>query len=69
MSTISSSGIFIAMAVICLDRLLKQRTTPGFLFELPPPRDGPRSLSVAALCFVAEDASALHTTIQGPTTS
>jgi hypothetical protein len=41
MNTISSSGNFIGMAGICLDRLLKQRSAlrkPDFSFDLPPQR-------------------------------
>ena len=48
-NTISSSGNFIGMAVICLDRLLKQRSAlrnPDFFCDFPPPRGGLWSLSV-----------------------
>jgi len=51
MNIVSSAGIFIAMAGICLDRLLKQRSAlqkPDFPFDFPPPRGGLRSLSVGA---------------------
>jgi len=44
-------GKFRWMAGICLDRLLKQRSALrklDFFFDLPPPRGGFRSLSVAA---------------------
>jgi hypothetical protein len=54
---ISSSGHFIGMAGICLDRLLKQRSAlrkPDLSFDLPPPRGGLRSLSVAADCIATK---------------
>jgi len=57
MNTISSSGNFIGMAGICLDRLLKQRSAlqkPDFSFDFPPPCGGLRSLSVAADCIATE---------------
>jgi hypothetical protein len=61
MSIVSSAGIFVAMAGICLDRLLKQRSAlqnPDFSFDFPPPRGGLRSLSVGADCL-ATDSRAL----------
>jgi hypothetical protein len=57
MTTISSSGNFIWMAGICLDRLLKQRSAlrkSDFSFDYPPPRGGLRSLSVAADCIATK---------------
>jgi hypothetical protein len=67
------SWSFIAMAGICLDRLLKQRSAlrrPGNPFDFPPRlRGGLRSLSVAAVCLAAEIASFLRTFIQSPTNS
>jgi hypothetical protein len=57
MNTISSSGNFMGMAGICLDRLLKQRFAlrkPDFSFDFPPPRGGLRSLSVAADCLATK---------------
>jgi hypothetical protein len=57
MKTISSSGNFIEMAGICLDRLLKQRSAlrkPDFSFDFPPLRGGLRSLSVAADCLATK---------------
>jgi hypothetical protein len=54
MNTISSSGNFIGMTGICLDRLLKQRSAlrkPDFSSDFPPPRGGLRSLSVRADCI------------------
>ena len=57
MTTISSSGNFIGLAGICLDRLLKQRSAlrkPDFSFDFPPPRGGLRSLSVGADCIATE---------------
>jgi hypothetical protein len=57
MNIISSSGVFVAMAGICLDRLLKQRSAlqkPEFPFDFPPPRGGIRSLSVGADCLAPE---------------
>jgi hypothetical protein len=53
MNTMSSSGNFIWVAGIRLDRLLNQRSAlrkPDFFFDLPPPRGGLRSLSVGADC-------------------
>jgi hypothetical protein len=41
------------MAVICFDRLLKQRSAlrkPDIFFGFPPPCGGLRSLSVGAYC-------------------
>jgi hypothetical protein len=57
MNTVSSAGIFIAMAETCLDRLIKQRSAlpkPDFSFDFPPPRGGLRSLSVGADCLATE---------------
>jgi hypothetical protein len=57
MNIVSLAGIFIAMAGICLDRLLKQRSALqklGFSFDTPPPRGGLRSLSVGADCLATE---------------
>jgi hypothetical protein len=57
MNIVSSAGIFIAMAGICFDRLLKQRSAlqkPDFHFDFPPPRGGLRSLSVRADCLATE---------------
>jgi len=57
MNILSSAGIFIAMAGICLDRLLKQRFAlqkPDFPFDSPPPCGGLRSLSVGADCIATE---------------
>jgi hypothetical protein len=51
MNIVSSAGVFIALAGICLDRLLQQRSAlqkPNFPFDIPPPRGGLRSLSVGA---------------------
>jgi hypothetical protein len=53
----SSSGSFIRLAEICLDRLLKQRSAlrkPDFPFDFPPPRGGLRSLSVKADCLATK---------------
>jgi hypothetical protein len=72
MNAISSSENFIGVAGIRLDRLLKQRSAlqkPDFSFGFPPLRGGFRSLSVAAVCFAAEDRSVLRTSIQNPTNS
>jgi len=57
MNTMTSSGNFIWMAGICLDRLLQQRSAlrkPDFSFDFPPPRGGLRSLSVVADCIAPE---------------
>jgi hypothetical protein len=57
MNTVSSSGNFLWLAGICLDRLLKQRSAlrkPDFFFAFPPPRGGLRSLSVAADCLATK---------------
>jgi len=57
MNAISSSGNFIGMAGICLDRLLKQRSAlrkPDLSFDFPPPRGGLRSLSIAADCLTTK---------------
>jgi len=57
MNIVSSAGIFNAMAGICLDRLLKQRSAlqkSDFSFDLPPLRGGLRSLSVGADCIATE---------------
>jgi hypothetical protein len=54
MNAISTSGNFVLIAGICLDRLLKQRFAlqkPDFSFDLPPPRGGLGSLSVGADCI------------------
>jgi hypothetical protein len=72
MNTISSSGNFIWMAGICLDRLLKQRFALqklDFSFDFPPQRGGSRSLSVGAVCLAAEIASSFRTFSQSPTNS
>jgi hypothetical protein len=48
----SSSGDFIELAGICLDRLLRQRSAlrkPDFSFDFPPPCGGLRSLSAGAV--------------------
>jgi hypothetical protein len=57
MNIISSSGNFIGMAGIRLDRLLKQRSAlrkPDFSFGIPPPRGGLTSLSVGADCIATK---------------
>jgi hypothetical protein len=55
MNIVSSAGIFIAMAGICLDRLLKRRfALPDFSFDFPPRRGGSRSLSAGADCLATE---------------
>jgi hypothetical protein len=57
MNTTSSSGNFVEMAGICLDRLLKQRSAlrkPYLLFDFPPPCGGLRSLSVGADCLATK---------------
>jgi len=57
MNAISTSGNFILLAGICLDRLLKQRSAlqkPDFSFDLPPLRGGLRSLSVGAGCIATK---------------
>ena len=72
MNTISSSGNFIGMAGICLDRLLKQRSAlrkPDFSFDFPPQRGGLRSLSGGAVCIAAETTSEFRTLSQSPTNS
>jgi hypothetical protein len=72
MKTISSSGKFIGMAGICLDRLLKQRFAlrkPKFSFDFPPPRGGLRSLSVEAVCFAPGSAYLPRTFTPHPTNS
>jgi hypothetical protein len=54
MNIVSSAGVFIAMAEICLDRLLRQRSAlrkPDSSFDFPPLRGGLRGLSVKAGCF------------------
>jgi len=64
MSIVSSAKIFIAMAGICFDRLLKQRSALrklGIPFDLPPRRGGLRSLSVGAICIAAEISSSFRT--------
>jgi hypothetical protein len=61
MNIVSSAGILIAMAGICLDRLLKRRSAlqkPDFSFDIPPLGGGLRSLSVGADC-IATDSRAL----------
>jgi hypothetical protein len=63
---------FVAMAGICLDRLLKQRAalrTLGVLFGFPPQRGGLRSLSGEEVCLAAEYTSVFRTLIQNPTNS
>jgi hypothetical protein len=72
MKTISSSGNFIWIAGICLDRLLKQRSALqklDFSFDLPPPRGGLRSLSVGAVCLAAEFSNSFRPFSQNPTNS
>jgi hypothetical protein len=57
MNTLSSSGNFIGMAEIRLDRLPKQRSAlrkPDFFFGFPPRRGGLRSLSVGADCIATQ---------------
>jgi hypothetical protein len=57
MNIVSSAGIFVAMAGICLDRLLNQRSAlqkPDIPFDFPPLRGGSRSLSVGADCLATE---------------
>jgi hypothetical protein len=57
MNIVSSAEIFIAMAGIGLDRLLKQHSAlqnPDFSFDFPPLRGGLRSLSVEAGCLATE---------------
>jgi hypothetical protein len=57
MNIASSVGVLVAMAGVCVDRLLKQRPAlqrPNFFFDFPPPRGGLRSLSVAADCIATE---------------
>jgi hypothetical protein len=57
MNIVSSAGISIAMAGVCLDRLLKQRSAlrkPDFSFDFPPLRGGLRSLSVEADCIATK---------------
>jgi hypothetical protein len=57
MNAISTSGSFILLAGICLDRLLRQRSAlqkPDFFFDLPQPRGGLRSLSVGAGCIATK---------------
>jgi hypothetical protein len=57
MNTLSSSGNFIGLAGVCLDRLLKQRSAlrkPDFSFDFPPPCGGLRSLSVGADCLATK---------------
>ena len=52
--TITSSGNFLGMTAICLDRLFKQRSALhklGTPFDFPPQRGGLRSLSVGAGCL------------------
>jgi hypothetical protein len=54
MNIVPSAGIRIALAGICLDRLLKQRSAlqePDFPFDFPPPRGGLGSLSVRVSDF------------------
>jgi hypothetical protein len=61
MNTISSSGNFIGMAEIRLDRLLEQHSAlrkPDFSFGFPPPRGGLMSLSVGA-DYIATESRAL----------
>jgi hypothetical protein len=61
MNILSSTGIFVALAGICLDRLLMQRSAlqkPDLPFALPPPRGGLRSLSVGA-DYIATESRAL----------
>jgi hypothetical protein len=53
----SSSGIFNRVAVICLDRLPKQRSAlrkPDLSFAVPPLGGGLGSLSVGADCLAAK---------------
>jgi hypothetical protein len=72
MNIVSSAGIFIAMAGICLDRLLKQRFAlheSDFSCNFPPQCGGLRSLSVGAFCLAADIASSFRTFIQSPTNS
>jgi hypothetical protein len=72
MNAISSSGKFIAMAGICLDRLLKQRSALpnlGNPLDFPPQCGGFRSLSDGAACIAAEIASEIRTRRQNPTNS
>jgi hypothetical protein len=68
--TVSSSGNFLGIAAIHLDRLLKQRialrkrTIP---FALPPQRGGLRNLSGRAVSLAAETAYDLRTLSYNPT--
>jgi len=57
MNILSSAEIFVEMAGICLDRLLKQRAAlqkPDFSFGFPPLGGGIGSLSVGAGCLAPE---------------
>jgi hypothetical protein len=57
MNIVSSARILVAVAGICLDRLLKQRSAlhePDFPFNFPPPCGGLGSLSVGADCIATE---------------
>jgi hypothetical protein len=70
MNIVSSTGIFIAMEEICLDRLLKQRSAlPDVSFDFPPQRGGLRSLSGGAVCIAAAITNVFRTLIPGPTNS
>jgi hypothetical protein len=57
MNIVSSANVFVAMAGICLDRLLKQRSAlrkPDFSINLPPLCGGFRSLSVGVDSIATE---------------
>jgi hypothetical protein len=72
MNTLSSSGNFVGMAGICLDRLLKQRSAlphHGPLADLLPQRGGLRSLSVAVVGLAAAIENFSRTFLQNPTNS
>jgi len=72
MKTIPSSGDFIEMAEICLDRLLKQRFAlrkPKISFDFPPQRGGLRSWSDAAVCLAAAIVHRSRAFIPSPTNS
>jgi len=72
MNIVSSAGIFIAMAGICLDRLLKQRSALRKLcipLDFPPQRGGLRSLSGGADCVAADITSELRILRESPTNS
>jgi len=72
MNIVSSAKNSIAIAGICLDRLLKQRSALRRLdisFDFPPQRGGIRSLSLRAVGIAAEITSVFRIMSQGPTNS